>query len=390
MREVIDLFKEQDTIDELGIGAIRDAFADLLFPGLSTVQTRAKYFLFIPWVYQRVEAERIPSAKAGERARKYQIDLIYSLKNGGAKSSEGVIGWDALGNLQRLPSAVYWSGLAVFGIRRFHGSAQEYHRSLDSYYRRLKDHSSSDSSEIAERLQTNWVPDLPPPPENLWQTTTLELSGEEAGFLRDRINLHRPQSLLAAYLRNSDADIVSAPTPWDHPRATGLPNPTQVWLDHAHLFSDVMHGAPLLYNLMLAERAATVGLSMGDVDLVDFYSGELEEWADLLTAREGALASWDLDEFWNIVRSTNARVPHPTHSFVSRWIGMTQEGSKRLLSTSDDARLLIKDREVRLKGGRSRLNSHHALERWTGASGIAPLTYRWPVAQTMLRDILAA
>ena len=52
MLDVVDLFKEQNTRDELGIGAIRDAVADLLFPGTGTVQTRARYFLFIPWIYQ--------------------------------------------------------------------------------------------------------------------------------------------------------------------------------------------------------------------------------------------------------------------------------------------------------------------------------------------------
>ena len=48
--DVVDLFKEQNTRDELGIGAIRDALADQLFPGTGTVQTRARYFLFIPWI----------------------------------------------------------------------------------------------------------------------------------------------------------------------------------------------------------------------------------------------------------------------------------------------------------------------------------------------------
>jgi hypothetical protein len=48
MAEVISLFRERDTRDELGIGVIRDALADLMFPGTSTIQTRARYFLFIP------------------------------------------------------------------------------------------------------------------------------------------------------------------------------------------------------------------------------------------------------------------------------------------------------------------------------------------------------
>ena len=32
MLEVVDLFKEEGTVDELGIGSIRDALADSLFP----------------------------------------------------------------------------------------------------------------------------------------------------------------------------------------------------------------------------------------------------------------------------------------------------------------------------------------------------------------------
>jgi hypothetical protein len=41
MLDVVDLFREHDTRDELGIGSVRDAFADMLFPGTSTIMTRA-------------------------------------------------------------------------------------------------------------------------------------------------------------------------------------------------------------------------------------------------------------------------------------------------------------------------------------------------------------
>lgn len=47
---VIHLLDEPGAVDELGIGAIRDAFADYFFPGTSTVQTRAKYFLIVPYI----------------------------------------------------------------------------------------------------------------------------------------------------------------------------------------------------------------------------------------------------------------------------------------------------------------------------------------------------
>ena len=43
--DVISLFKLQDTRDELGLASIRDAFAEQFFPGTTTIQTRARYFL---------------------------------------------------------------------------------------------------------------------------------------------------------------------------------------------------------------------------------------------------------------------------------------------------------------------------------------------------------
>jgi len=44
VKSVIDLLSTPGVIDELGIGVIRDSFSDSLFPGVSTIQTRAKYF----------------------------------------------------------------------------------------------------------------------------------------------------------------------------------------------------------------------------------------------------------------------------------------------------------------------------------------------------------
>jgi hypothetical protein len=73
MLAVIDLFREQDTIDELGLSAVWDAFADVLFPGTGTVQTRARYFLFVPWIFQAAEAQRVPSARARATVRRLEV-----------------------------------------------------------------------------------------------------------------------------------------------------------------------------------------------------------------------------------------------------------------------------------------------------------------------------
>lgn len=48
MMEAVDQFRDRTTIDNLGLGTIRDAFSDTLFPGTSTLHTRLRYVLFIP------------------------------------------------------------------------------------------------------------------------------------------------------------------------------------------------------------------------------------------------------------------------------------------------------------------------------------------------------
>jgi hypothetical protein len=72
MLDIVDLFREHDTRDELGVGSVRDTFADLFFPGTSTIMTRARYFLLVAWIYQRLEKQRISSAQIAERARRAQ------------------------------------------------------------------------------------------------------------------------------------------------------------------------------------------------------------------------------------------------------------------------------------------------------------------------------
>lgn len=113
--DVVDLFREKDTRDERGVGMVRDALADLLFPGTCTIQTRARYFLFVPWLYKRLERQKSSVPDAARLARRAELNLIDALADSG--ETDGVIGIEARQTLKRLPSNVYWQGLAVGGYR---------------------------------------------------------------------------------------------------------------------------------------------------------------------------------------------------------------------------------------------------------------------------------
>src|SRR3954463_9262121 len=124
MPEVIELFRERDTVDELGIGSVRDAFSNLLFPGTSVLHSRARYLLFVPWVYCELERQHVSSAEIAARARRDEIRLIDALIRGGEGEGNGVIGAVARDRLKQLPSYAYWNGLEVLGIRLYQGSTE--------------------------------------------------------------------------------------------------------------------------------------------------------------------------------------------------------------------------------------------------------------------------
>ena len=98
MLEVVDLFKEEGTVDELGIGSIRDALADSMFPGTSVLHTRLRYVLFIPWLMEQAAHKPTPTEMSAE-FRSLEYRLINSLLAGGER--QGVIGNTARASLKR-------------------------------------------------------------------------------------------------------------------------------------------------------------------------------------------------------------------------------------------------------------------------------------------------
>jgi hypothetical protein len=73
MLDVVDLFREQDTRDELGLAPIRDALSDRFFPGTIVPQTRARVYLFVPWIYRRLEERRVAASEIARELRAERI-----------------------------------------------------------------------------------------------------------------------------------------------------------------------------------------------------------------------------------------------------------------------------------------------------------------------------
>ena len=372
-QRIMALFQERESRDELGLGAIRDSIADHLFPGTSTIQTRLRYMLFIPWILRRLEGREGTASQLSAEGRAMEIKLSDALKAGGETS--GVIGRDAGARLQRLPSSVYWAGLGAWGIRQFPGSRETYYATLPTARRRRQ--RSEVEAEGFEDLQTgSWHPGLPAAPTDFLETATFALTDDEAQFIKDRLVASAPTSLLTWLARQSDNGQCAYI--WQHPSLGDFPTAARRLVEHAEVFSGVIHGASLLYNLQLAELRARE-------DWIDLYRGRLAQWAADLDAQR--LAAWSLADFWR-------EVEHPTHTirpalvrFVQDWVGLARTGAVEL-PDSDAARALVRDRERRLKTSQSRFANHAVRDRWGGASGADRLSFRWGQAQSHLGDLL--
>lgn len=370
--DVIDLFSLRDTRDQLGFAGIRDAWADLLAPGTSTIQTRARYFLFVPWIYLELERRGVGADKVGRYARRRELALVEAIRESG-NDEDVPIGARSGRALQRLPSDIYWGGLGTLRVRLFDGSRDRYHRSFGCETR-------VEVGEDDAPLRGCWDPHLPDPPEGFPERATLKLTRAEAEYLRDKILQHAPGSLLA-FLVGLDERWDDVSFAWQHPAILRAPELLAGLVEHARCFSLATHGAALLYNLMLAERREWEERAVE-------YREAFEAWSDRIASDRAALSDWSRVEFWRVTLRQNPRLLPASRRFADAWIDRVLAARRPLDLASDaGARDAIEERERRLKHGRARLAHREHLARWSGRSGADRIDYRWPITQRIVRDV---
>lgn len=374
--EFLRAFHEPGTLDSLGLGTVRDTLADIISPGVSTVQTRLRYFLFIPWICQQVEREQ-HSEFLDRHIRRLEARLIDCLKHLGR--GEGVIGRVAGSRLKRMPSSIYWHGLEMWGIL------------------------------TPGPFRNRWA-ELPAPPESFLNgRMSLQLTEAEADRLCELLcsSPHSHMSVLARAAEGVRAaqDGMAVPAwPWEVPDG-GLTDAQREVLYHAQSFSDTTEGPQIAYNLLLAERAIEFAGAESPHDDAERRSDEwrerLRDWADHITSslHIERLRSWcggldAPDGFWAFCeRQRRWPASPPTRDFVNRIAPHVLDDPSGLLDNGE-LRSLILEREVRLKGARARLGRHNGpIAEWL--SGGMPFTggrldYRWSTVRRFLSDFAEA
>ena len=136
-----------------------------------------------------------------------------------------------------------------------------------------------------------------------------------------------PDTLLQFLVLGGSRPSAGSRYAWEDPEADAVTGRVREALDEARRFAVAMHGASLLYNVLLAERAKELGLSDCG-GLRDDFAGRLDDWHLEIEASD--VMGWDLVRLWALVAEQGRPVSLRTRSFVAAWLDVARSGAGSL------------------------------------------------------------
>ena len=376
---VMHLLEEQGAVDELGIGIIRDAFADYFFPGTSTVQTRAKYFLIVPYI--------LKEAVSGEYGS--EINAVLRRINNEERncrdillrtSNDGVIGrlvphsW-----VQRTPASIYWNGLKQLGIltedismsnliresilQKSLKKAKEYgNREKDSINAQENEEDDADAGDITSFHFLN----LGGTYKRDWRNgLRIELLPEEAVFLKSQIIRYQRDKLIAFIVKNNiSLDRYESFKAFSEDVLESVDSDTAELIILANDFNDLVSIITTRYNLIVSEgKNATA----------------VKNWVNM-SRNLSSKATVDLKRIYKRLDITNYKLK----AFLI--------GAQDLIRAGDIEQLdqLIINREVDIKDPSRAKTKHAGKYPYNTWIGLDVLDYRFTPTKRIVRDIMDA
>ena len=346
---------DSESVDALGLGSIRDGFANLLFPGTSTIQTRVRYFVLVPYAAQAVARRRPRDARQFDKwFHDAELATMAALK-ATTKSGDGVIGAVAGRDTKRLPSDVYWNGIARWGLIRSRQDTSAELSSLAGYRAWVLSGNQRHLDEADEvTTVTPFFDELPPPPPGFpGEKLSILPRKDEARYLLDRMQQltvtvnqttgEQASTLLSAMA--ADPKTGAMHSIFDLDPSLLAPHTARV-LRQAQGFSTVMQGARLLYNRMLFEKFedADLGLAPRSIDKLT----DLEDrWVTIMTTDRDQWEQWrtGLDDIFPTLRRAGVSISTSAQRFVRDWTDIAV-GAPQAALESDACRSAVQLREA--------------------------------------------
>ncbi|MFB9652762.1 DUF6361 family protein [Pseudarthrobacter oxydans] len=375
MRELVRLFGTPETTDDLGMGQLRDAISNSLFPGTSVLHLGARYMLLVPWAYQTAHRGTRNPDDLRKRSEESERQLIGRLKELGVGS---FIGRDAGKNVQQLPSAAYWSALRRYGIVN-----PEIDRSAVAQLMCAE----TPSPEEGENAYYIWDPSLPKPPEGFPQSEEngLTLSHDEARWLQERILTTCMGTMLAHIVGSATSPDEKSRAPWADPACRSAEGEPAQWLEDAEAFSFIHNGATILYQHLLAELSGKT--FSNEARTLEPTQKLLEGWEERRDNKRELLANWDIEDYLGRAKTLNKGINSNTADFARAMLAAAVSEGK--LIDNADFRAAVDTREKLMKKANSRFRNERRLRSWQPPTQVASLTFRWTQVRRNVLDIHA-
>jgi len=390
MLKVLEALDGKGVIDELGIGSIRNAFSNKLFPATSTLMTRAKYYLFIPYILKDFLQDK--NAKDAKVYLKQKERWLVSklIEGMGSKSLEksGIIGYTIYQKSERLaaqpPSTIYWGGIRKLGLYQGESSLANYLEQLNKIKQdqhKVEQITDSQSGLDDENINGD-LSFLSVPVEPRWKDNpSMELTEIEQSFLIHKVNDFFQESLLGYLLNNKNKTLALVVSEVenisqlekeliDYSRKHHIPAIILKTLYHANRFWEVIRGAHLLFNVELHKRSK--------VDQIT--RREWENWQ--LQMKEMDWGKFDMEWFWKTV-AEESQINSGTMAFVNTWFERAKNGDFNDEELID----LVKRQERSIKGKRAKLYNIKDV-RYTKVEGLTRMEFRFGNVKGLIKDII--
>ena len=281
----------EGTLDELGFGIIRDAFADLFFPATSTIMTRARYFILVPSIYLAALEQGDSGVSIKRKCDRMELALRKQL-----------IANNAIENyrkeeVKRYPASIYWAGLRRLGIinpqigsqASYFDATKDATRSnsavKDNDHNALEPESGTDlwDDEIVSLYDNALIPR--PDEAGLFSSDIdFKMTTVESRYLCKRYLDAEKKSVVANIFRNESFETADYAWQWDYPESLKK----EVY--HAEHFSMLAKIATLLYYRLLDIKRTANGFAGCEVDL----DRSVHDWWKLC---RGQILEWDIEQF---------------------------------------------------------------------------------------------
>jgi len=370
--QTLKLLEESTALDELGIGVIRDGYADILFPGISTLQTRAKYFVLLPYIFAMAEKENF---KRGAEILPWihtQEDSLVSVLVKNSQDTSGIIGLRAhrQGKAVKVkPSTIYWSGLRAYEILRseqlsisnacniIHGKQLRKNSITIKSETKVRD---GDGFDDETAVNENLPLFSPLPLEySVMSDGAIELTVNEAEFLYKKMTEAKKSrnSLLAFMLKEK----LLFPS-FDEIDEAIMPKELGIAVRLAKDFANFIYGAHVRYNVIFSNGE--------DSDKIDEYT----TWHETFDFH-----SFDLSAVLSKINSNTH-----TNAFLKDFYEISKSGNETAVD-----RLII-GREKMMKHDRAKLGKPQEYRYDSGRPvHYYKLNYRYGTALTIINDILS-